>query len=92
MKIFDLEENRLRKEILRRGAKRVLLQLPEGLITEPPRLASIIEDAGALAIVSADPCYGACDLALSEADSLAADLLIHCGHTEKDPIKKKYTY
>jgi len=86
--IFELEENRIKDEILKHGAKRVLLQLPEGLKPEGPRLAAIIEDAGATAIISADPCYGACDLALSEAESLGADLVIHYGHAEM-PIKRK---
>jgi 2-(3-amino-3-carboxypropyl)histidine synthase len=78
---FYLEEERLKDEITKRGAKRVLIQLPEGLKTEGPRLAAIVEKAGALAIVSADPCYGACDLATQEAESLGADLLIHFGHS-----------
>jgi len=78
---FDLEEKRLKKEINKRKAKTVLLQLPEGLKAEGPRLANLIEEAGALAIVSADPCYGACDLALPDAESLGADLIIHYGHS-----------
>jgi len=78
---FDLEEKRLKKEISKRKAKTILIQLPEGLKAEGPRLATIIEDVGALAIVSADPCYGACDLALPDAESLGADLLIHYGHS-----------
>ena len=79
---FDLEEERLVDEIRRRGAKRVLIQLPEGLKSQGPRLASIIEKAEALPIISADPCYGACDLAISEAESLSADLIVHYGHSE----------
>jgi len=78
---FDLEETRLGKEITKRGAKLILIQLPEGLKAEGPRLAAIAEEAGALAIVSADPCYGACDLALADAESLGADLIIHYGHS-----------
>lgn len=80
MKGFDFEEERIKQEIARLGAKRVLLQLPEGLKPDAPRLAKIVEKAGALPIVSADPCYGACDLAMSEAEALGADLLIHYGH------------
>ena len=80
--IFDLEEDRLRNEIRRRGARRVLLQLPEGLKPQGLRLASIIEDAGATAIISGDPCYGACDIALSEAKELNADLIVHYGHSK----------
>jgi 2-(3-amino-3-carboxypropyl)histidine synthase len=79
---FDLGEERLEEEIRKRGAKRVLFQLPEGLKAEGPRLASIAEKIGAVAIVSADPCYGACDLAVQEAESLGADLLVHYGHSE----------
>jgi len=78
---FDLEETRLRKEIAKRGAKLILIQLPEGLKAEGPRLSAIAEETGALAIVSADPCYGACDLALADAESLGADLIIHYGHS-----------
>jgi len=80
--IFDLEEARLEAEIVRRGAKKVLIQLPEGLKPEGPRLATVAEKRGALAIVSADPCYGACDLALTEAESLGADLIVHFGHSK----------
>ena len=78
---FDLEEKRLKREIKKRKPRIVILQLPEGLKTEAPHLASVIEEAGALPIVSTDPCYGACDLALSEAKILGADLIVHYGHT-----------
>jgi len=78
---FDLEEKRLKEEIKKRNAKIVFLQLPEGLKPEAPHLASIVEEAGALPIVSSDPCYGACDLAVSEAKILGADLIVHYGHT-----------
>jgi 2-(3-amino-3-carboxypropyl)histidine synthase len=82
MKGFDFEEERLKQEITRLSAKRVLIQLPEGLKPEAPRIAKLVEKAGALPIVSADPCYGACDLATSEAESLNADLLVHFGHAK----------
>jgi 2-(3-amino-3-carboxypropyl)histidine synthase len=80
--LFDLEEEKLQAVIRERGAEKVLLQLPEGLKPQGPLLAEVIEKAGALAIVSGDPCYGACDLALWEAESLEADLIIHYGHSE----------
>jgi 2-(3-amino-3-carboxypropyl)histidine synthase len=80
--MFDFEEERLKQEIVKLGAKRVLIQLPEGLKSEAPRLAKIVEKVGALPIISADPCYGACDLATSEAESLDADLIVHYGHAK----------
>jgi 2-(3-amino-3-carboxypropyl)histidine synthase len=82
MKGFDFEEERIKQEIAKLGAKRVLLQLPEGLKPEGPRLAKIIEKTGALPIISADPCYGACDLATAEAESLEIDLIVHFGHAK----------
>jgi 2-(3-amino-3-carboxypropyl)histidine synthase len=82
MKQFDLEEERVKQEILKLGAKRVLIQFPEGLKPEAPRIAKIIEKFGVLPIVSADPCYGACDLATAEAESLGVDLIVHYGHSK----------
>lgn len=81
MKGFDFEEERIKREIARLGSKRVLLQLPEGLKTQGPQLAEIIEKVGAVPVISADPCYGACDLAIDEAQSLGVDLVIHFGHS-----------
>ncbi len=81
MRLFDFEEERLKQEIQRLGAKKVLLQLPEGLKPEGPRLAKIVEKSGALPIISADACYGACDLATSDAEDLDADLVVHYGHS-----------
>jgi len=82
MKGFDFEEERIKQEIAKLGAKRVLLQLPEGLKPEGPRLAKVIEGTGAVPIISADPCYGACDLATAEAERLGIDLIIHFGHAK----------
>jgi 2-(3-amino-3-carboxypropyl)histidine synthase len=79
---FDLEEKQLEREVRKRKAKLVLIQLPEGLKPYSPRLAAVVERAGALAIISADPCYGACDLAIAEAATLGADLIVHYGHSE----------
>jgi len=82
LKGFDFEEERIKQEITRLNVKRVLLQMPEGLKPEAPRIAKLVEKAGALPIISADPCYGACDLATSEAEILDVDLIIHFGHAK----------
>jgi 2-(3-amino-3-carboxypropyl)histidine synthase len=82
MKTFDFEEERIKREITKLGAKRVLLQLPEGLKPDGPHLAETVVKAGALPIISADPCYGACDLAIDEAESLGVDLILHFGHSK----------
>jgi len=81
--MYDLEENRLIAEITGRGARRLLVQLPDGLKNEGPRLASLIrEKTGAEVFVSASPAWGACDLSLDAAARLKADLLVHYGHNE----------
>ena len=82
MKGFDFEDERIKQEIAKLDAKRVLLQLPEGLKPEAPRLAKIVEKTGALPIISADPCYGACDLPTAEAERLGIDLIVHFGHAK----------
>jgi 2-(3-amino-3-carboxypropyl)histidine synthase len=90
---FNFEEERIKQEIAKLGAKRVLLQLPEGLKPEGPRLAKIIEGTGALPIILADPCYGACDLATAEAERLGIALIIHFGHAKMmkhEPISTLY--
>jgi len=79
---YDLEEERVKREILKLQAKSVLIQIPEGLKPEAPRIAKIVEKLGALPIISADPCYGACDLATADAESLGVDLIIHYGHSK----------
>jgi 2-(3-amino-3-carboxypropyl)histidine synthase len=88
---FNLEISRLKKEIRRHRARKVLLQLPEGLKPEGPRLAAAIEETGAQPIISGDPCYGACDLALSEAQTLGADLIVHYGHSPMINLPKSAT-
>ncbi|MDR2699606.1 MAG: diphthamide biosynthesis enzyme Dph2 [Nitrososphaerota archaeon] len=82
MKHFDFEEERLQQEIQKLGVKRVLIQLPQGLKPEATRIAKIVEKTGALALISADSCYGACDVAVNEAANLDADLIIHFGHSK----------
>jgi len=80
--IFDFEEERLAKEIRKHKAKRVLIQLPEGLKPYALSIATTVESVGVQVLVSADPCYGACDLAVYDAQALQADLIVHYGHTE----------
>lgn len=69
-------------ELRKRGARRVALQFPEGLKRKAPEYAAALKEAGFDVVVSGDPCYGSCDLAL---DTLGyADVLVHVGHTPVD--------
>lgn len=61
-------------------AESVGLQFPEGLKLHAVEVASEIEaETGATVIISADPCFGACDVA--DIDMMGmVDLLVHFGH------------
>ncbi len=60
---------------------RILLQFPEGLRTKAIELAKKLEEEGHEVIISAEACYGACDLRIKEAKMLDCDKIIHYGHT-----------
>ncbi len=75
------------EKLKKRRAHKVVLQFPEGLKRQAAPVASDLKDAGFEVIISGDPCYGACDLAL---DTLAygnADVLVHFGHAPVDEQK-----
>ncbi|MDI6867705.1 diphthamide biosynthesis enzyme Dph2 [Methanoculleus sp.] len=72
------------EQLRNRGVRRVALQFPAGLAREAPGTAAALRDAGFEVIISGDPCYGGCDLAL---DALAyADVLVHFGHA---PVEER---
>jgi 2-(3-amino-3-carboxypropyl)histidine synthase len=69
-------------QLKQRGAHTVALQFPAGLKRRAAEYATRLRTAGFVVIISGDPCYGACDLAL---DTLSyADVLVHIGHTPVD--------
>lgn len=61
---------------------RILLQFPEGLKPKALSYARELEAKGNEVVISASPCFGACDLAIDEARSIGADKLVHFGHSE----------
>jgi 2-(3-amino-3-carboxypropyl)histidine synthase len=70
------------RRLKERGVRRVALQFPEGLKRRAPRIAAELAAGGFEVVISGDPCYGACDLAL---DTLTfADVLVHFGHAPVD--------
>lgn len=78
---FDLEENRLIEEVKKLEAKRILIQLPNGLKSKGTYLSKLIEEqTGAIVFISSKPCYGGCDLPVCTAKAVKADLVVHYGH------------
>ena len=79
--MYNLEEARIVEEIQKLAAKRVLLQLPEGLKAEASRLVNLLQEkTDASIFVSGQACWGACDLPIDEARALDANLIVHFGH------------
>jgi len=69
--------------VKKRKAKKVAIQLPDGLKREGQNIAKELEkEAGVKVFLLADPCYGACDLRDCEAEELSCDLLVHVGHSD----------
>ncbi|PIU21184.1 MAG: diphthamide biosynthesis enzyme Dph2 [Candidatus Diapherotrites archaeon CG08_land_8_20_14_0_20_34_12] len=79
-----------KKEIQKANAKRVLIQIPEGL---KDRITSMISELKEKCkdvefFCAIDPLYGACDLAEKEAGQIDADLVLHFGHSQIIESKK----
>lgn len=80
---YDFQLDYVSSELEKRKPKKVLLQFPEGLriysipiVDELKRRFPEIEF-----IVSAEPSWGACDIAEDEAKLIGADLIVHFGHS-----------
>ena len=69
-------------EIEKSGAKRVLLQLPEGLKMKATQIMSELQSNNIECILSADPVYGACDIPVNEARQLNCQAIVHIGHNK----------
>ena len=82
MQLYDFEDERVRQFLKQHSVKRVAVQLPEGLRRHLPEITRVFEGEGVEALVLADSCYGACDLADSKAKQLDCDALIHYGHAD----------
>jgi 2-(3-amino-3-carboxypropyl)histidine synthase len=64
-------------------AKRVLLQLPDGMRPFAVQLVEAINSStGANVFLSGNSCYGACDISIDQARGLGVDLIVHYGHTQ----------
>ena len=81
--MYTFQEDKLIHEINAKKPKRVLLQLPEGLKPKALNLARLIQKkTSSEVIISGEPLWGACDVAISEAKTIGCDLIIIYGHTK----------
>ena len=87
MSMYDMDLDKVIRKINSKNAKTVGLQFPEGLKMQAVKIAKAIEDeTEATAIISGDPCFGACDVSDWKMKG-SVDLIVHYGHT---PLPLKY--
>lgn len=79
--MYKFEEEKLIENINEKQPKRILLQLPEGLKKEGLRISELITSkTKSEVIISGEPLWGACDVAINEAKTLSCDMIIIYGH------------
>lgn len=76
---WDLNPAEARQAIVQHQAKRVLIQLPDGLKAHAAQIVDSLSDTGAEFFIWTDSNYGACDLPI-EAKNVGVDLVLHYGH------------
>ncbi|MBU2615559.1 MAG: diphthamide synthesis protein, partial [Nanoarchaeota archaeon] len=79
---LDFEKDKLVLELKERKPKKVIVQLAEGIKQNAPEISEIIEGLGIECIFSGETCWGGCSIAVQEAETLDADLIVHFGHAE----------
>jgi len=86
IKGYELDLENVVKTINKKNYKRVVLQLPEGLKRSFVDLIKYIENqTNAEVLISADFCFGACDLIDNKLVDLGVDIIVQIGHA---PIPK----
>jgi 2-(3-amino-3-carboxypropyl)histidine synthase len=86
-KNHDIQLEGLAAKIEDREPELVGLQFPDGIRDYGPAIADAIEDeTGIDCVISGDPSFGACDLAL-QLEHIGVDLLVHFGHSPMPSIE-----
>jgi 2-(3-amino-3-carboxypropyl)histidine synthase len=89
---FDFQLENVAKEVMKRKAKKVLLQFAEGIKVDAADVVSELEQKtkNVEYLVSGDSAWGGCDLALHDFHEFHCDLLVHFGHAQfikvQDPV------
>jgi len=80
---YDLELERVAKEIRESKARTVCVQLPDGLKPEATKIVDYLRSKAMVEIfIWADTCFGSCDI-----PDINVDLLVHFGHSEWGVLK-----
>lgn len=77
----DLELQKAASEIKRQKAKKVCIQLPDGLKPQADKIADFLgKETKADIIIWLGSCFGACDIP-KQVENLSVDMLIQWGHS-----------
>jgi 2-(3-amino-3-carboxypropyl)histidine synthase len=80
--MYNFEHRRVARFLKKHKVRRTAVQLPAGLRPHLSEIIATFEGAGADAIILADSCYGACDVADVQAKRLGCDALVQYGHSD----------
>jgi 2-(3-amino-3-carboxypropyl)histidine synthase len=84
---YDLKLEDVSKSILDNQYETILLQFPEGLKNFATEIKDTLQEkTKASVMISANPCYGACDLPLS-LEGLGINLLVQFGHADMPAVQ-----
>lgn len=79
---YSIDMEKAAQTIKRKGYKTVAMQIPEGLKRHVLKIVEFLEKkTEATIIVSADPYFGACDIANNKLKNLDVEFVVHIGHT-----------
>jgi 2-(3-amino-3-carboxypropyl)histidine synthase len=76
---WDLNLESARQAITTHNAKKVLIQMPDGLKAHAGEVYDALRNTGAELFIWTDSNYGSCDLPI-EARNVGVDLVLHYGH------------
>lgn len=97
-KNYNFEVHKTVWHVQKNSARRVALQMPEGLLMFACMISDILESfCGCETVVMGDVTYGACCIDDYTARSLDCDMLVHYGHSclvpvDETPIKTLYIF
>jgi len=80
--MLQLDLTQAIKDLKKTKAKRVFVQIPEGLKTRAEGIVEELESKGFEVITEMDPCFGACDIKQAESKRMNCNAILHLGHTK----------
>src|SRR3989338_1133748 len=89
---LNFEIPKLVRELKKRKPKKVLVQLAEGIKQNASEISRVFENLKIEAIFSGESEWGACSIAIQEAEALKCDLLVHFGHAKFINVKFPIVY